>query len=87
MLGAIEGEVLQKVSQTALVVILIDRTHFLSDVETSHMLRESIMTNVVGQAILKMTDLHILVHWDRRHLLCHRISHREQQQCRCENLS
>ena len=86
VVGTVEGEVLQKVSQTALVIILIDRTHFLSDVETCHMLRESIMTNVVGQSIVEMAYLHILVHWDRRHLLCRRISHREQQQCRCENL-
>ena len=30
MVGTIEGKVLQEVSQTALVIILIDRTHFLS---------------------------------------------------------
>ena len=33
MLRAIEGEVLQEVSQTALVVVFVDRAYFLCDVE------------------------------------------------------
>ena len=61
VIGTVEGEVLEEVSQTALVIILIDRTHFLCDVETGYMLRITVVTNVVSQSIIKTTYLHILV--------------------------
>ena len=51
MLGAVEAHVLQKVSETTLVVILLHRTHFLSDVEECTLLGIFIVLDVVGQTI------------------------------------
>ena len=87
MVGTIEGKVLQEVSQTALVIILIDRTHFLCDVETGYMLRITVVTNVVSQSIIKTTYLHILVYRNSWHLLCHRCTCRKEQHNCCKNLS
>ena len=67
LIGTVEGEVLEEVSQTALVIILIDRTHFLCDVETGYMLRITVVTNVVSQSIIKTTYLHILVYRNSWH--------------------
>ena len=75
MIGTVEGEVLEEVSQTALIIVLIDRTHFLGDVEAGYMLRITVVANVVSQSIVEMTNLHILIHRNGRHL-CHRTSHR-----------
>ena len=71
MLRTIESQVLQEVSQTTLVVVLINRTNLLCNVETCYMLREIVVTNVVGKAVVKVTDSHILVNRNLRHLLCH----------------
>lgn len=43
MLRTIESQVLQEVSQTTLVVILINRTNLLCNVETCYMLREIVV--------------------------------------------
>ena len=69
---------LQEMGKTTLVIILIDRAYFLSDVETSDMFRISIVTNVIGKSIIQSTDLHILVNRNQWHLLCHQIACAEQ---------
>ena len=86
MFGAIESQVLQEVSQTTLVVILIDGTHLLCNVETSYMLREIVVTNVIGQAIVEVTDSHILVNRYLWHLLCHHTTCSKQHHRCYENL-
>ena len=86
MFGAIESQVLQEVSQTTLVVILIDGTHLLCNVETSYMLREIVVTNVIGQDIVEVTDSHILVNRYLWHLLCHHTTCSKQHHRCYENL-
>lgn len=79
----IEGEVLQEVGKSALVVILVDRTHFLGDVETCHVLGVTVVADVVGKAVGEMAYLHILVYRDGRHFLCRGSYCKKQQQEGC----
>ena len=63
---------LQEVCQSALVLVLVDRTDLLCDIEACHMLREIVFADVVGQSVVQMTNLHLAIHGDRWHLLCRR---------------
>lgn len=78
MLRAIEGEVLQEVSQTALVVVFVDRAYFLCDVEAGYMLRETVVSDVISQTIVQMAYSHIFVYRDRWHHLSHGLSGSKQ---------
>ena len=51
VLRPVESHVLEKVSQTALVVVLLNRSHLLGDVEIDLSFRFGVVPNVVGQPI------------------------------------
>ena len=59
MLRAIEGHVLEQVSETPLVVVLLHRTHSLGDIETGHMLRIVVVADVISQAIVQLSLSHL----------------------------
>lgn len=52
---------LQKVCKTTLVIVLIDGTYLLGNVETCHVLGIFVVANVIGESIGKMTNLDIFV--------------------------
>ena len=70
MLRTIKRHVLQEVSQTTLILVLLNRTNTLRNVEIGYMLRPIIVEDVVSQAIAKLTLPYILIHRNRSHLLC-----------------
>ena len=82
MLRTVEGHVLQEVGQTALVFVFLDRAHALGDVEVGHVLGPVVLADVVGQTIVQLTDFHVLVDGDGRHLhlLCHHCGHAANEQ-------
>ena len=81
MLRAVEGHVLEEVSQAALALLLLDGAHTLCNVEVGHMLRPLVVADVVGEAVVKLADAHILVNGDGRHgFLCHHRSDGRQQE-------
>ena len=49
--GAIEAHVLEEVSQSALVFLLLHGAHLLRNVEIGTLLRPLVVTDVIGQAI------------------------------------
>ena len=51
VLRPVESHVLEKVSQTALVVVLLNRSHLLGDVEIDLSFRFGVVPNVVGQPV------------------------------------
>ena len=65
---AIEGHVLQEVSQTLLRVILLDGTHTLGNVEVGLFLRGVVVTQIVRQAIIELADTDTVVNGNLRHL-------------------
>ena len=71
MLRAVECHMLEEVSQTALVVVLLDRAHALSDVEVGLVLRPVVVTDVISKSVVQFSDAHLVVLRDRRQLLCH----------------
>ena len=73
MLRAVEGHVLEEVSQTTLVLVLLNGAYTLCNVEVGYMLRPLVVADVVGQTVGQLADAHVLVDGDRRHLL--RCSH------------
>ena len=63
---------LQEVGQSALVVILLNRTYALGNIELGTLFWPCIMTDVISQSVVQLTDFYIGVYGDGRHLLCHR---------------
>ena len=61
MLCSVEAHVLKEVSQSALVVIFQYRTHFLCDVEFSLLFRQCVVTDVISQSIIQLTDSYLRV--------------------------
>ena len=79
MFRTVKCHVFQEVSQSPLVIIFVNGTHFLSDVEISHMLRVVVVTDVIGQPIVEFTYSHLRVNGQRcrlRHGCC-----AKQHQC------
>ena len=72
VLCAVEAHVLQEVGQSALVVVLLNRTHALGNVELGTLFGPCIMTDVISQSVVQLTDFYVGVGGDGRHLLCHR---------------
>ena len=70
MFRAVERHVLEEVSQTILIILLLDSTHTLGDVEVHFSLRIVVVADVIGQSIVKMTDDDRCVLRDEWHLLC-----------------
>ena len=70
MLRAVEGHVLQEMGQTALVLVLLNGAHTLSNVEIGHMLRPLVVPDVVGQSVWQLAYAHILVDRYLSHVLC-----------------
>ena len=68
VLGAVEGHVLQEVSQSALGVILLDGAHLLRNVELGTLLGPVVVANVVRQSIVQLADAHVRINGDYRHL-------------------
>ena len=75
VLSTIESHVLEQVSKTALVFILLHRPYFLCDVETRHMLRIVVMADVIGQSVVECSLTHVGVDWD---VLC--LNHHAEEQ-------
>ena len=73
VLGTVEAHVLQEVSQSALLVILLNGAHALCDVELGTLLGPSIMTNVISQSVVQLTDFYLGVNGHCRHLLSHHV--------------
>ena len=71
VLRTVKGHVLQEMGQSALVVILLNRTHLLGNVELGTVLRPVVVTDVISQSVVEFTDAYIGVNRNRRHLLCH----------------
>ena len=65
MVGAVEGHVLEEVGETALVLVLLERTHLLRDVEIGAVLRPIVVTDDVGQSVGQLADAESRVHWYR----------------------
>ena len=70
MLCAVEAHVLKKVRQTALVVVLLKRTHALGDVKLRPVFRPVVVAQIVSQSVGQVPNPHILVNWHRRKHLC-----------------
>ena len=84
MLSTVEAHVLQEVSQTALVVLFLHRTHLLCDIEVYTIFGQRIAAHVVSQAVFKFAIAHCLVDRQHGHLLCTQTAqwerHEHQQQ-------
>ena len=87
VVGAVEAHVLQEVSQTALVVVLLDRADTLGDVELSTFLGPVVMTDVVGEPVVELTNADVFVDGQRHHHLCHGYLGHQQYQCCNERFS
>ena len=81
MFRTVERHVLQQMRQTTLVLVLVNRTHLLGNVEVGHMLRIAIVTNVVCQAVIQFSHAHLLVLRNCRHHLGLSPHTNEQQRC------
>ena len=80
IIRAIESHVLQEMSQTALVIVLLNTSHTLCNVEVGHILRPVVFTDVISQTIVQLSHFHVFVNGNGWHLLCHdryQIYHRE----------
>ena len=78
----IEAHVFQEVSQTALALLLLDGAHLLGDVEEGLTFGLFIVTDVVGQSVVKMPHAHAWIHRKRLH---HRVLCRNVECCQCSN--
>ena len=58
MLTAIEAHVLQEVGQSPLVVLFLQTTHALRQIEARPVLRPVIILDIIGESILQMSDPH-----------------------------
>ena len=68
---AIEAHMLQEVSETALALLFLNRTHFLCDIEEGLVLRLFVVTDVIGQTVVEVTYAHFLIYRKRLHQLAH----------------
>ena len=66
----------QKMSQATLLIILLNGTDTLSDIEFCTLLGPCIVTDIIRQTVVQLSNLHIGVNGNRWHLLRHR-------GCRC----
>ena len=73
--GTIEAHVLQEVSQTTLVLLLLHGTHLLRDVEVGPMLRPFIVTDVIRQPVGQMAHAYCGIQGERRRLLLSYCAH------------
>ncbi len=69
VLSTVEAHMLKEVGKTPLTVVLEDGTHLLGDIEVSLACRLRIVTDIVGKAIVKLSDLYCRIDRNRRHLL------------------
>ena len=58
MLTAVETHVLQKMGQSPLVVLLLQTTHVLRQIEARPVLRPVVIFDIIGKAILQMPNPH-----------------------------
>ena len=86
VIRTIEGHVFQEVGESALALLLLNGTHLLCDVEVGAVLRPVVVTNVVGQPVVELSDAYGLIHRDGRHLLGLSSCAYEHQQ-RCKKIS
>ena len=86
ILRTVEAHVLQEVSQSALVFILLDRSHFLCDVELSPVFRPVVVTDVISQSVVQFTNPHVFVNWKLWHLL-RRSTYGDEEKCHHEKFS
>jgi hypothetical protein len=56
--SAVKAHMFKEVSQTLLVVFLLDRTYPLRDKEVGTAFRHRILSNVVSQPVIEMTNSH-----------------------------
>ena len=82
VLGTIEAHVLQKMCQSALVLLFKDRAYLLSNVEVGLTLGLSIVTDIIRHSILKFAHSYGRVNRNRLTLLG--ISGAGKQQCCCQ---
>ena len=75
MLRAVESHMLQEMRQTSLVVVLLNRTHLLGDIELSTLFWPRVVTDIIGQSVIQLTNAHCGVNGDVRHLLCYSRHH------------
>ena len=68
-LRAVEAHMLQEVGKTPLVLLFEDGADFLGNVEVGLVFRVFVVTDVVGQSVVKLADADGGIHRDRRHLL------------------
>ena len=86
VIRTVEGHVFQEVGESALALLLLNGTHLLCDVEVGAVLRPVVVTNVVGQPVVELSDAYGLIHRDGRHLLGLSSCAYEHQQ-RCKKIS
>ena len=72
VLRTVEAHMLQEVSQTTLVVILLNRTHALGDVKLCALFGPCIVANVIRQTVVQLANAHVGVCGNR--LLSHHSS-------------
>ena len=81
VLAAVEGHVLKEVGQSALVLILLNGTHFLGNVEVGTVLGPVVVADEIGEAVGQLTYSEYGVHRNRRvHLGEYRCSAKQHQQ-------
>ena len=73
VLRSVEGHVLEEVCQALLVVILLDGSHVVENVEIGLTLRLLVVPDVVGESVFEFSGAEILVCRNRLHRihLCH----------------
>ena len=82
MRSTIEAHMLQEMSQTTLVLLLLNRTHLLGNVEVAAFLRPLIVADVIGEAIGQNANLYGWIKRNIGHLLSrnsHNCCHESKQ--------
>ena len=73
--SSVETHMLQEVRQSALILFLLNRTNFLSDVEVATFLGPLVMADVVRQTVRQDSRLNSWIKGDVRHLLSRNARH------------
>jgi hypothetical protein len=60
--------VLQEVGEAALILLFKNRTYLLRNVEVDLILGLLVMSDVIGQTVVEMSDSYLRVNGDGRHL-------------------
>ncbi len=82
VVGAVEAHVLKEVCQSALAVLLLQGAHFLGYIEVGAVLGPVVVTDVVGQSVVELSNPHCRVDGQSGHLhLCLHRRRSKQQQC------